>query len=81
MYIYEETEPGYNEKVDRELYEESQEELEEAKRKIYDLEDDLEEAREDLKSLVDTIIEFGNKYDFSEAYPKLIEFLKGKKLI
>lgn len=81
MNYEERLEPIYPEKVDIELYEESQEELEELKQENSDLKDDLEETKNDLTAVVETIIEFGNKYDFNEAYPKLIEFLKGRNLI
>lgn len=74
MYTYEEINPPFNETVSYERYEEIKEELEEYKHKNYDLKDDLE-------AVVETIIEFGNKYSFNEAYPKLIEFLKGRNLI
>lgn len=67
-------EPTYNEKVDREIYEEVKEEQEEDYKKRID----AETQRDDL---VATILEYGNKYDFEEAYPKLIEYLKGEKLI
>lgn len=67
-------EPNYNEKVDREIYEEVKEEQEEDYKKRID----AETQRDDL---VATILEYGNKYDFAEAYAKIIEYLKGEKLI
>lgn len=81
MILYEEVEPNYDEKVDREIYEDTMKELEEAENKILGLTDDLEETQENLKAVIETIIEYGNKYSFDEAYPKLIEYLKGEKLI
>lgn len=70
----EKLEPNYNEKVDREIYEEVKEEQEDEYKKRIDVETQLED-------LVTTIIEYGNKYDFTEAYPKLIEYMKEVKLI
>lgn len=67
-------EPNYNEKVDREIYEEVKEEQEDEYKKRIDAETKLDD-------LVATIMEFGNKYDFTEAYPKLIEYMKEVKLI
>ena len=67
-------EPTYNETVSYESYEEVKAEQEEEYKKRID----AETQRDDL---VSTILEYGNKYDFAEAYPKLIEYLKGEKLI
>lgn len=86
--MYEELELSYNETVPREQYDELKEELEEEHKKVLELQDDLDEANskitelEKLKtSIIETILEYGNKYEFIEAYPKLIEFLKGRNLI
>ncbi len=77
----EKLEPNYDEKVDRELYEETEQKLREANNKILGLEDDLEEIKADLKAVIETFIEFGCKYEFNEAYPKMYEFLKDRGLI
>lgn len=75
MNYYEENlEPIYNGTVSYESYEEVKEEQEEEYKKRID----AETQRDDL---VATILEYGNKYEFVEAYPKLIEYLKGEKLI
>lgn len=86
--MYEELEPSYNEKVPREQYDELKEEFEEEHKKVLGLQDDLDEANNKIKeletlktSIIETILEYGNKYEFIEAYPKLIEFLKGRNLI
>lgn len=82
MNIYDEVlEPTYNETVSREQYDELLEELKESEKRILGLTDDLGETQENLKSVIETIIEYGNRYSFDEAYPKLIEYLKGEKLI
>lgn len=86
--MYEELEPSYNEKVPREQYDELKEEFEEEHKKVLGLQDDLDDANNRIKeletlktSIIETILEYGNKYEFIEAYPKLIEFLKGRNLI
>lgn len=80
MILYEEVEPNYDEKVDREIYEDTMKELEKAENKILGLTDDLEETQADLRAVIETIIEYGNKYSFDEAYPKIYEFLKARGL-
>lgn len=86
--MYEELEPNYDEKVPREHYDELKEEFEEEHKKVLGLQDDLDDANNRIKELetlktliIETILEYGNKYEFIEAYPKLIEYLKGEKLI
>lgn len=81
MILYEEElEPTYNETVSREQYDELMEELKESEKRILGLTDDLEETQENLKAVIETIIEYGNKYSFDEAYPKIYEFLKARGL-
>ena len=70
----EKLEPTYNETVSIESYYEVQAELEKEHNMRIDAETKLEE-------LISTILEYGNKYEFTEAYPKLIEYLKGENLI
>lgn len=82
MIMYEEElEPNYDEKVDREIYEDTMKELEEAENKILGLTDDLEETQADLKAVIETFVEYGNKYGFNDAYPKMYEFLKMRGLV
>ena len=82
MSVYDEQlEPSYDEKVDWELYEETKRKLQEVENENLGLKDDLEETKDDLKAVIETFIEFGYKYEFNEAYPKMYEFLKGRGLI
>ena len=74
MNYYEETEPRVQDKVDVEKYEELKEELE--KEQMLRIDTD-----ERLNNLVETIKEFGNKYDFETAFEKTIEYMKEMKFV
>ena len=74
MNYYEETEPCVQDKIDIEKYEELKEELE--KEQMLRIDTD-----ERLNSLVETIQEFGNKYDFETAFEKTIEYMKEMKFV
>lgn len=69
MNYYEETEPRVQDKVDIEQYEELKEEKE--KENVLRI-----NAETKLSDLVETIQEYGNKYDFETAFEKTIEFMK-----
>ena len=69
MNYYEETEPCNQDKIDIERYEELKEELE--KENVLRI-----TAETRLSDLVETIEEYGNKYDFETAFEKTIEFMK-----
>ena len=69
MNYYEETEPRVQDKIDIEKYEELKEDLEKEQMLRVD-------ADERLNNLVETIKEFGNKYDFEIAFEKTIEYMK-----
>lgn len=69
MNYYEETEPCTQDKIDIERYEELKEELE--KENVLRI-----TAETRLSDLVETIEEYGNKYDFETAFEKTIEFMK-----
>lgn len=75
MNVYDERlEPTYSEKVSYDSYEElKQEKADEVIKRIH--------VETQLEDLVATILEFGNKYEFIEAYPKLIEYMKEMKYI
>lgn len=74
MNYYEETEPCTQDKIDIERYEELKEELE--KEQMLRIDTD-----ERLNNLVETIKEFGNKYDFEIAFEKTIEYMKEMKYV
>ena len=74
MNYYEEIEPRVQHKVDIEKYEELKEELE--KEQMLRIDTD-----ERLNNLVETIKEFGNKYDFEIAFEKTIEYMKEMKYV
>lgn len=69
MNYYEEIESRVQDKVDIEKYEELKEELE--KENVLRI-----TAETRLSDLVETIEEYGNKYDFETAFEKTIEFMK-----
>ena len=70
MNYYEEE---YPEKISYDKYDELQTEFNQMEVKFHDKDFKLQE-------LVVTIFELGNKYDFAEAYAKLIEYMKEMKL-
>ena len=74
MNYYEEIEPRVQDKVDIEKYEELKEELE--KENVLRI-----TAETRLSDLVETIKEFGNKYDFETAFAQTIEYMKEMKYI
>lgn len=74
MNYYEETEPRVQTKIDIEKYEELKEELEKEQMLRVD-------AEERTNNLVETIKEFGNKYDFETAFEKTIEYMKEMKFV
>ena len=74
MNYYEEIEPRVQDKVDIEKYEELKEELE--KENVLRI-----TAETRLSDLVETIKEYGNKYDFETAFTKTIEYMKEMKYI
>lgn len=74
MNYYEEIEPRTQDKIDIEKYEELKEESE--KENVLRI-----TAETRLSDLVETIKEFGNKYDFETAFAQTIEYMKEMKYI